>query len=197
MKKQSLIKYVKAGKSIREIAKIESKSYTSIKYWLIKYSLKTKYSTNRRSWSDEDLISSVKNSISKAEVIRKLGLSVRPGNYDTINRYIKKLNLSTKHFTGKAHGTTGKIIQRTLEEILVKNSSYKSNQNLKPRLIEKKLLLNKCYLCGMLPEWQGKPIVLVLDHINSINDDYRIKNLRFLCPNCNSQEPTFCRRRET
>jgi hypothetical protein len=31
-----------------------------------------------------------------------------------------------------------------------------------------------------------------LDHINGIRNDHRISNLRFLCPNCDSQTSTFC-----
>ena len=34
-------------------------------------------------------------------------------------------------------------------------------------------------------------MVLVLDHINGINNDHRLKNLQFVCPNCNSQLSTF------
>ena len=32
---------------------------------------------------------------------------------------------------------------------------------------------------------------LVLDHINGVNNDNRLENLRFLCNNCDSQLPTF------
>ena len=39
--------------------------------------------------------------------------------------------------------------------------------------------------------WNGKDLKLILDHKNGVNGDNRPKNLRFLCPNCNSQEPTF------
>ena len=30
-----------------------------------------------------------------------------------------------------------------------------------------------------------------MDHINGINTDNRIENLRILCPNCHSQTATF------
>ncbi len=42
--------------------------------------------------------------------------------------------------------------------------------------------------------WRRQALVLVLDHINGVNDDYTPENLRLLCPNCNSQTPTFCGR---
>lgn len=37
----------------------------------------------------------------------------------------------------------------------------------------------------------GKPITLQLDHINGINNDNRIENLRFICPNCHSQTHNY------
>lgn len=38
----------------------------------------------------------------------------------------------------------------------------------------------------------GEKVVLILDHINGINNDNRLENLRFACPNCNSQLKTHC-----
>jgi hypothetical protein len=35
---------------------------------------------------------------------------------------------------------------------------------------------------------------MVLDHINGVPNDNRLENLRFLCPNCNSQTDTFAGR---
>lgn len=34
---------------------------------------------------------------------------------------------------------------------------------------------------------------MILDHINGVRNDNRLFNLRFLCPNCNATQQTFCR----
>lgn len=49
----------------------------------------------------------------------------------------------------------------------------------------------KCAFCGNTGEWLGQKLTLQLDHINGKNNDYRIENLRFLCPNCHSITPTY------
>lgn len=40
---------------------------------------------------------------------------------------------------------------------------------------------------------ERKKMSLILDHINGINSDYRIENLRIICPNCNATTETFCK----
>ena len=47
-----------------------------------------------------------------------------------------------------------------------------------------------CSVCGQEPFWMGKPLTLILDHINGYNKDNRLENLRWVCPNCNSQLET-------
>lgn len=78
----------------------------------------------------------------------------------------------------------------TNEEVFVANSSY-ARHHIKRRIIQQKLIPYVCAICKCDPEWNGKTLVLQLDHENGVNDDHRIENLRFLCPNCHSQEDTY------
>lgn len=50
---------------------------------------------------------------------------------------------------------------------------------------------NCCAVCGMKDEWNRKKIVFVLDHISGDNRNHSRENLRMVCPNCDSQLPTF------
>ena len=79
-----------------------------------------------------------------------------------------------------------------LEDYLILGSKITSS-HLKPKILEAGLLKNECVECGQPPEWKNKQLTLILDHINGNPEDNRIENLRILCPNCNSQTPTFCR----
>ncbi len=49
----------------------------------------------------------------------------------------------------------------------------------------------KCDVCGIGAEWQGKPMTLQLDHIDGDSDNNTVGNLRLICPNCHSQTDTF------
>ena len=49
---------------------------------------------------------------------------------------------------------------------------------------------HKCEICGS-ETWMGKPIPLVLDHINGRASDDRLDNLRLVCCNCDAQLPTY------
>lgn len=48
----------------------------------------------------------------------------------------------------------------------------------------------KCAICGR-KTWSGKSIDLVFDHINGLHSDWRVKNCRLICNNCDAQQPTF------
>lgn len=149
---------------------------------------------NRRKYSKDEFISAWLSSDSIAEVARKLNLTIYGSTYKTLKLTAEELGLNRDHMTGQAH-LRGKsnpwTPKRPIEEILTENSSYGSS-GLKKRLFREGLKEKVCELCG-LTEWRGRPISLHLDHINGINTDNRIENLRILCPNCHSQTETYCR----
>lgn len=152
----------------------------------------------KRKYTDEDLLKAVTNSFSIRSVLEKLGKSRQGGgNYDQIKRDIERLKVDSSHFTGRGH-LKGKTCQWSkkdnLGEILVENSTYTNRTCLKNRLLKEGLIKNECCLCNQKGEWNGKKLVMVFDHINGVNNDNRIENLRMICPNCNSQQETFAGR---
>lgn len=78
----------------------------------------------------------------------------------------------------------------SLDQVLVEKSSY-PRHCLKKRLLDNALLVYRCSICGQEPMWMGKPMTLILDHINGVNNDNRIENLRFVCGHCDSQLSTY------
>lgn len=51
----------------------------------------------------------------------------------------------------------------------------------------------KCLGCGNGGVYNEKPLVLQLDHIDGDRYNHHLSNLRLLCPNCHSQQPTSYR----
>lgn len=146
----------------------------------------------KRSWTIEQLQEAVKTSTSYRQVLRKLRLREAGGNYEQLKKYVKELKLNIKHFTGIgwSKGLTGiGKIRIATKDILVKESYFQSYK-LKKRLFIDGLKLPNCELCGWAEKAVDGRIPLELDHINGDRHDNRLENLRILCPNCHSLQPT-------
>jgi len=145
-----------------------------------------------KKWNKEQLQNAVANSTSIRQVIYKLGLKPAGGNYAQVNRYVKEYKFETGHLTGKVWNKGLKGIGKPripLEKILIDNSSFQSYK-LKNRLFSVKLKSPACELCGWNKKSVDGRIPLELDHINGNRLDNRLLNLRILCPNCHSLQPT-------
>ena len=144
--------------------------------------------------NEEQLRELVKKNHSIGGVLKDLGMAPDGSNYKSFKAKIKKWNIDNSHFTGrghlkgKTHTYTAKI---PLEKILIENSLYQATSRLSKRLVKEKILEYKCSECD-INTWKNKDLSLHLDHINGINTDNRIENLRLLCPNCHSQTETYC-----
>ena len=146
----------------------------------------------KRTWTEQELKKSAKESLSVRQVLFKLNLIPAGGNYSQIKKYLELYKIDTKHFKGRGWNKGMKIIgtpRIPLNKILVKNSNFQSYK-LKNRLFVAKLKFPKCEECGWAEISNDGRIPLELDHINGNNKDNRLKNLRILCPNCHSLKPT-------
>lgn len=139
----------------------------------------------------------VKSSSTLAELIRKLGFPVGMASYRAVKERITEERIDARHIPVGISSNKGRPGWRLpvlpLTQVLVVGSTY-HRTSLKRRLVKEGLLVNRCAVCDTKPIWRGKPLVLILDHINGIRDDNRLQNLRLVCPNCASQLPTFGRR---
>ncbi len=142
----------------------------------------------------EQFTEAVRTSFSKAGVLKKLNLDVSGGNYKTVDNLVKKYELDISHWTGQGHlrGKSCEWAKPTYEisELLTENNTFQTYK-LKQRLLKEGLIQNKCSECGV-SDWNNKVLNMHLDHINGINNDHRLENLRMLCPNCHSQTDTYC-----
>lgn len=142
--------------------------------------------------SDEQFVELLKKSSTISEVLFKLGYTVKGNSwgYSQVKRRMDDLNLDYSIFKGKsAVIKTNKLNNVKKEDILKENCKHQRTV-LRRYVIKNNLIPYKCAICGCT-EWQGKTLSLELDHINGVNNDNRLENLRFLCPNCHSQTSTY------
>jgi 5-methylcytosine-specific restriction endonuclease McrA len=148
-----------------------------------------------RSWTDDDLRAAVAKHTNRSDVIRELGLRPAGGNHRSVQFHIERLGLDVSHFSDekKIRATLAtRLLPRAYDEV------FRERCRVSPAVVRRHALREirpyVCRDCGNPGTHNGKPLTLHLDHINGVHDDNRLENLRWLCPNCHSQTPTYCGR---
>lgn len=129
----------------------------------------------------EDIECWIKEGLPKIEIARRLDCKI-----DTLNSYLKKLNISYKGQQNKKGQFKGGFKYTSIEEYLTKCTYIKSD-DYKKKLIKFGIREAKCECCGNVV-WNNKPIPLELHHIDGNHFNNELSNVQILCANCHAQQ---------
>lgn len=144
----------------------------------------------------QKFIELVENSNSITEVLSFFDMRNCGSNYLTLVKRFKEEGIDYSKFSKNRTKTSGLKRRTPIDKILISNSKVHRGL-LKKTILNNNLIEYCCDVCKLKPLWNNIKLVLILDHINGIYNDNRLENLRFLCPNCNSQTSTFAGRNKT
>lgn len=153
-------------------------------------------------FSKEEVLSFIVKSSSVRELLYCLGFRDVGNNRKTLLKVIDYYNLNEEFLDLKRRSKTNAVERagslkkdEIADELIFCENSKVARKDVKSRILKRGILEYKCSICGNAGIYMGKPLILQLDHINGINNDNRLENLRFLCPNCHSQTETFSGRK--
>lgn len=134
-------------------------------------------------------------------ILTAIGMVASSGNRMTLNRRAEYDNICTSKFSENFKKLKLEEMRRLTRkkndvDFFTEDSNI-ARKAVKLRILQKNLIENKCRDCNLRDLYNDKPIVLQLEHINGINNDNRLENLCFLCPNCHSQTSTYAGRNAT
>lgn len=136
-----------------------------------------------KSYTKEELKNFLQEATSLTDFLFLLGYNAYSGSVvKTAKEYFKEIGLEEEYKQIAP-------IKRNPDNIFIVNSTA-SQKVLRKYYKRGNYTPYVCSICGQQPEWNGKPLTLILDHINGNNKDDRLENLRWVCPNCNQQLPT-------
>jgi 5-methylcytosine-specific restriction endonuclease McrA len=146
-----------------------------------------------RKWTDDQLRKAVEESFSFSEVTRRLGLS---GGDEGIKDRVLILGLSTCHFDRfkRAKENRARSKLKPHEVLVLATTRIFNPRSVRLAVLRTNPFPYECKICSSPAIHFGQKLTLHLDHINGNRYDNRIDNLRWLCPNCHSQTPTYCGR---
>ncbi len=155
----------------------------------------TRSSKKMKAIDDETFQTILHNSMTWSALFVNCGYTVTVGG-NTRKMFldrVHRLGLNTEHFESR-------ILEH--DKIFCEDSRHTEGDAMKKYLVKNLGWRYECNECknvhfveqdGALT-WMNKPVVLQIDHINGVNDDNRLHNLRLLCSLCHSQTSTFCGR---
>jgi ribosomal protein L40E len=145
----------------------------------------------RHRFTPEILGQAVAVSESWAAVGRYFGLNTSGGSRTRLRKLAVQWDIDTSHFAGQAWSRgTSSPVRLSPAEILVLGENVRPAAQLRRALCETGRPY-RCEECKVGPTWNGRRLVLQVDHRDGNRLNNQPDNIRFLCPNCHSQTENF------
>ncbi len=144
-----------------------------------------------RKYTLDQLKIAVASSNSFTEVCEFIGICRRGNSYQIMRRLVKENNIDYSHFPDPIlYGLAVSKIsdKKHWSEILVSGHKDRIHSYLIRRALIESGIDYICKICGQLPFWNNEELVLQVDHIDGNRTNSIQSNLRFLCPNCHTQQ---------
>jgi 5-methylcytosine-specific restriction endonuclease McrA len=150
----------------------------------------------------EDLKQETTNATSLGQILKHHGLINKGRNSSTLKRRLLEERIDFSHLKMGRNSNKGRefqklklTLQECLENVFIQNSTY-NRISAKRYILRYNLMPYECVECKLKGEWNGKSLVLQIDHKDGVSNNHILDNLQWICPNCHSQTPTFSGRRK-
>lgn len=139
-------------------------------------------------YTKENLAPVIAASFSYGQVLDRLGLRRTGGGQSHLKNLVKRFEIDTGHFLGQgwSRGKRSGHRKAAADILILRSDNRREKVHILRRAMIEVGFQERCE-CGQGKEWNGKRLVLEIDHKNGNAWDNRPENLRFLCPNCHSQ----------
>lgn len=195
-----LQKWIDDKKSVNKISEISGKSFSTVRYWLKKYNLKTDFlnfrdGKKRKQYTRKEVEEAVEKSKSYSGVFRNLNLIVNGGSYKWIKSLVEYYNIDTSHFSKERTPLiflqAGIATTYKYQKLIYNKEDISTGCRIGSKKLQKYLKFNNveyiCNSCG-IDSWRDFPIRLDVDHIDGNCINNKLSNLQFICPNCHRQK---------
>ena len=142
-------------------------------------------------YSIDQLATAVSNSECWSDVCRAVNVTICTYNFKRMQRLCVENDIDHSHFEKLRNKTFRRNKPSWPDSDVYCESSTFPRHGLRRRVLADSFMPYCCASCGNDGQWFGKLLTLEVEHSNGINDDNRKENLKWLCPNCHSQTPTY------